>query len=789
MGLESMAILLRGGGVLIMLVCVSGVHFPPPLPGVPNWQGCTDNVSLSLPYCDPSLSIDQRVDWLVANLTLVEQIATISPQIELGDGCGVHTRGKPSIGLPNYFWLTEANTAVAASCYTADPTDPYRCATTFVGPMNMGASFNRSSWRAKGNVLGTELRAFNNLGWNRAREENYIGLTGFGPNINIARDPRFGRVSEVPSEDPIHSGVYGAEMISGMQTQDEAGHPKMIAYLKHYTAYSREQDRMHSEANISTFDLFDTYLPQYELAFQANASGVMCSYDSINGVPACASNFLLNEMIRDKWGQPNALVTTDCGAVSNMLGQLEPSPGRTRLAATPEEAAAWTIMNGTDLEMGSLIWTNHLLNATKIGLVTEARVARALRRGLRQQFIAGRFDSGVWADIGPSSINSSFHRQIQAEAALQGMVLLKNKDRTLPLTPGTNIAVVGPMGLTQLLTSDYAGADQAIGTRGEGGCWPLGDRSCVVTIAEAITQINNGTTHSSPGAAMSSASSPSNVTTDSKLIAEAVAIATKADVVILVLGNSRDQEHEGIDRGDIGLPANQAVLARAVLAIGKPTVLVLSNGGAIAFDELIDGAAAIVEAFNPAHNSIELAQLLFGKANRWGKLPVTIYSLNYTHGGEGLPAQPMAQYDMVASPGRTYRYYQGRPLFPFGWGLSYSLFSHTCDCYTAATDLICACTVNNTGEMAGDEVVMLYDSLSSNIRTDVGNSHPVPAKRLIDFSRVTIASHSSATVEFVVPKSSLYLTTADGDRKVYPGQHDLVFSRGNGEDAVVSVEI
>merc|ERR1712166_1110046 len=283
MGLESMAILLRGGGVLIMLVCVSGVHFPPPLPGVPNWQGCTDNVSLSLPYCDPSLSIDQRVDWLVANLTLVEQIAMISPQIELGDGCGVHTRGKPSIGLPNYFWLTEANTAVAASCYTADPTDPYRCATTFVGPMNMGASFNRSSWRAKGNVLGTELRAFNNLGWNRAREENYIGLTGFGPNINIARDPRFGRVSEVPSEDPIHSGVYGAEMISGMQTQDEAGHPKMIAYLKHFTAYSREQDRMHSEANISTFDLFDTYLPQYELAFQANASGVMCSYDSING--------------------------------------------------------------------------------------------------------------------------------------------------------------------------------------------------------------------------------------------------------------------------------------------------------------------------------------------------------------------------------------------------------------------------------------------------------------------------------------------------------------------------
>ena len=328
---------------------------------VPNWQGCTNSLSQALPYCDTTLSIDQRLDWLVNNLTLEEKIAMISPQPDLGDACGVHTRGKASIGLPNYFWLTETNTAVAASCYTGDPANPYHCATTFVGPMNMGASFNRSSWRAKGNVLGTEMRAFNNLAWNRANRANLIGVTGFGPNINIARnkfhcfpnnliclslvccagDPRFGRISELPSEDPIHSGAYGAEMIRGMQTEDGEGHPKMIAYLKHFTAYSREEDRMHSEANISNFDLFDTYLPQYELAFEANASGVMCSYDSINGkslavlvasfvmrgscgcecdeahsryhtgVPVCASDFLLNQMIRKKWNQPNAFVSTE----------------------------------------------------------------------------------------------------------------------------------------------------------------------------------------------------------------------------------------------------------------------------------------------------------------------------------------------------------------------------------------------------------------------------------------------------------------------------------------------
>ena len=158
----------------------------------PNWQGCNTELAKSMPYCDASKSIDERVDWLVDNMTLAEKIRAISPQPALGETCGVHTCGKPSIGLPNYFWLTETNTAVAATCYTGDPSDPYHCATTFVGPMNMGASFNRTSWEMKGDVIGTEMRAFNNLAWMRQNKADLIGLTGFGPNINIARDPRFG---------------------------------------------------------------------------------------------------------------------------------------------------------------------------------------------------------------------------------------------------------------------------------------------------------------------------------------------------------------------------------------------------------------------------------------------------------------------------------------------------------------------------------------------------------------------------------------------------------------------
>jgi beta-glucosidase-like glycosyl hydrolase len=238
------------------------------------------------------------------------------------------------------------------------------------------------------------------------------------------------RVSELPSEDPIHAGEYGKEMVSGMQEPDVAGHPKMLAYLKHYTAYSREQNRRYSEANISTFDLYDTYVRQYELAFKANPhapSGVMCSYASINGIPSCASDLLLNKLLRQEWGQPNALVTTDCGSIEDILGKLEPSPGHTRLAATPEEAAAWAIMNGTDLEAGGTIYADHLMNATKLGLASEAAVMQAARRALRQHFVVGRFDSGVWEQLTAKDINSTRHQQVQAEAASQGMVLLKNE--------------------------------------------------------------------------------------------------------------------------------------------------------------------------------------------------------------------------------------------------------------------------------------------------------------------------------------------------------------------------
>ena len=391
-------------------------------------------------------------------------------------------------------------------------------------------------------------------------------------------------------------------------------------------------------------------------------------------------------------------------------------------------------------------------------------------------------------------INSTHTQQLQREAALQGMVLLRNDHELLPLKPGSNIAVVGPMGDIHDLMSDYAGSG------GEGGCWPEGDASCIVTIFEAIRSANKGgTTHSAAGIPP-----PHDPSPPAKLLAAAVAVAKAADTVVLVLGNSRAHgrdsgvgtvEHEGVDRPDVNLTAAQHNLAMQVLALGKPTLLVMSNGGAISIDSLIADPSvhAIVEAFNPAHNTPELAQLLFGEANSWGKLPVTIYSHNYTTGGGGLPAQPMDNYDMVASPGRTYRWYRGEPLFAFGSGLSLTSFAHSCSCATEAVatadDIECNCTAKNTGKLAGDEVVMVYDALSPAIRSSIGSAHPVPRKRLVDFERVSVAAGGTATVRFIIPKAALVLTTADGSTKLYSGEHELIFSRGNGADATVAVTV
>ena len=553
---------------------------------------------------------------------------------------------------------------------------------------------------------------YNNLAWGavpRTPTKSMLGISGFGPNLNIVRDPRFGRNSELPGERPFLNGQYAKRYVSGMQQSDSRGHPLMLAYVKHLDAYSTENTgagRGHDNYRISLYDFFDSYLPAYKAAFQeGNASGAMCSYNAENGHPSCANGWLLNDVLRKRWDQEDTLITTDCGAVTDVMNN-EPLK-----AGSKELASAWTINNSTDLEMGDEVWAQGIPIAVKSGLVSEATIDQSVRRTLLPLFWAGIFDEPKtigWLDLGAKDIGSDASRQIQQDAAAQGMVLLKNEKRLLPLKAGQKIAIIGPMATNHDLFSCYA---QANGFAG--GCFPGNNNSCSVTIGGGIAALNTGGMTSitaGVGIDCKPDGGPLSCNNQTAGIAPAVALAKSADVVVLVLGNDRSVEREGLDRTNTTLEGIQSQLATAVLAAGVPTLLILSNGGAIAFDELIEGSDAIVEAFNPGFGSPALADLLFGRSCKWGKLPVTRYPASYQ------TEQPMLQYAMSAAPGCTYRYYTGKPLFSFGDGLSLTTFGHRCACVALA----CSCTIENTGGMAGDEVLMVYDLLSAAIRHTVG---------------------------------------------------------------------
>jgi beta-glucosidase len=284
-------------------------------------------------------------------------------------------------------------------------------------------------------------------------------------------------------------------------------------------------------------------------------------------------------------------------------------------------------------------------------------------------------------------------------------------------------------------------------------------------------------------------------------ISKAVAIARAADVVVLALGIDKSQEGEGHDRpsGNIGLPGLQSEFAERVLALRKPTVLVLTNGGPLAIDALVattrvdlmgaattPGPAAIVEAFNPNTNgATALAKLLFGKENRFGKLPYTIYPASYAR------EQDAANFDMSKAPGRTYKYYQGKPLFPFGWGLSYSKMELSMGQVSQSSDNghTVECTVRNTGALDGDEVIMVFHQAGEDVRSRIGTAHPVPAKALVGFERVRVPAGRSVGVLFKLGALALELVNATGGRQLYAGTHLLLFSRGHGPDGVINITV
>ena len=620
-------------------------------------------------YKDPNQSFADRAADLVSRMTLeekVSQMQNVAPAI-------------PRLGIPAYDWWNEGLHGVARAGQ----------ATVFPQAIGLAATFDTPLMHQVATAISDEARAKYNDFQRRGMHERYEGLTFWSPNINIFRDPRWGRGQETYGEDPFLTSRMGVAFVQGMQGDDPT-YRKLDATAKHYVVHSGpESERHRFDVHPSERDLYETYLPAFRaLVQEAKVDAVMGAYNRVDGESASASPRLLQDILRQQWGF-NGYTVSDCDAVEDIYQHH-------KIVQSAEQAAALAVKNGMDLNCGTTFAA--LTQAVHDGLIAESDIDQALKKLMLARFRLGMFDPPdrvPWSHL-PYSVNQSpQHDALARRAADESIVLLKN-DGVLPLSTNVHrIAVIGPTAddIAPLL-GNYHGTPKA-----------------PVTILKGIRQ-------AAPHAEMTYArgaglveglhdSHPANRE-------KALEAARNADVVIFVGGLTADLEGEemkvsypgfaGGDRTDLRLPATQESLLEALQATGKPVVLVLTTGSALAIDWAKQHVPAILVAWYPGQDGgTAVADALFGHTNPAGRLPITFYKAD-----EKLPA-----FDDYRMEGRTYRYFKGEPLYPFGYGLSYTHFAYSDlqldrSQVRSGDHLKIALKVKNSGERAGDEVVQLY---------------------------------------------------------------------------------
>jgi beta-glucosidase len=671
-------------------------------------------------YRDPRQPAAARAADLVRRLTVDEkigQLMTAAPAI-------------PRLGVPAYDWWNEALHGVARAGR----------ATVFPQAIALAATFDEPLVRRVATAISDEARAKFNLAQAHGDRGRYQGLTFFSPNLNIFRDPRWGRGQETYGEDPLLTARMGVALIEGMQGNDERFW-KVVATAKHFAVHSGpEADRHSFDARPSAHDLTDTYLPQFEAAVrEGHVGSVMAAYNRVDGQAAAASPRLLDETLRKAWGFAGYVVG-DCGAVDDIFASHHLTPS---LAA----AAAAALRAGTDLDCGHAYAA--LAPALARGLIAEADLDRALERLFTARFRLGLFDpppATPWAGLGAETIDAPPHRQLAREAAARAVVLLENRNGALPLAPSVKrIAVVGPTADDEeVLLANYHGTP-----------------SHAVTLLEGIraaAQARGAKVRYARGAALAGAGG------SSAQLREALTAARKSDVVVAVVGLGPALEGEekdsalnpSGDRRELGLPASQENLVEALVATGKPVIVVLTGGSALAVPFASARAAALLDAWYPGEEGGNaVADVLFGAVNPAGRLPITIYRST-----ADLP--PFADYAMH---GRTYRYLEKEPLYRFGDGLSYTTFRYANLTVTAGAKTI-AVEVQNVGARAGDEVVEVYL---------LPRDPPAYAPRrwLAAFARVSLGPGERRAVSLALSPVALTLVDERGMRRALVGSVDV----------------
>jgi beta-glucosidase len=724
-------------GPLLALLAGAACHpLAPPARPVP----AAAPTSSGLPFRSPDLPEATRAADLVGRLTLEEKVAQLmnrAPAI-------------PRLGIPAYDWWSEGLHGVARA----------GVATVFPQAIGLAATWDSALLGRVATVISTEARAKYNEALRLDEHGTYQGLTFWSPNINIFRDPRWGRGQETYGEDPYLTGRLAVAFVRGMQG-DDPRYLRVVATPKHFAAHSGPEPGRHGfDAVVDERDLLATYLPAFEAAVrEGGAQSVMCAYNRLDGVPACADSLLLRHFLRDAW-HFRGYVVSDCDAVDDI---------RAGHHVTDDEAtaAAMALRAGTDLNCGGAY--RSLVDAVHRGLATEADVDTALTRLVRARLRLGMFDPPElvpYAAIPFGANDAPAHAALADTAARESLVLLRNEGGFLPLRPGLRrVAVIGPNADdAEILLGNYNGTPSAPVT-------PLaGIRS---RAAGAVVVYAKG----SPWAAGMADSDSVTVWRDA-----AVAAARGADVAVLCLGLSPRLEgeelpvhvpgFEGGDRTHLGLPAPQDSLLRAVTATGTPVVLVLLGGSAVAADWAAEHVAAIVEAWYPGQaGGTALAALLFGDFSPSGRLPVTVY-----RSASQLP--PFTDYHME---GRTYRYFRGDPLYPFGYGLSYTRFRYDSLAVSArprtGEPVRVSAVVENAGSVAGDEVAELFVSI-------LGAGVPVPIRSLEGVLRVTLGPGERRRVEFTLEPRQLAVVDSTMRRVERPGTFEVsVGGRQPGPDS------
>ncbi len=839
----------------------------------------------TLPYRDPSLPIEKRVDDLISRMTLEEKVS------QMMNAAAAVQR----LGIPEYDWWNEALHGVARAGY----------ATVFPQAIGLAATWDEQLVHDVADVASTEARAKHHEFVRNGERGRYKGLTFWSPNINIFRDPRWGRGQETFGEDPFLTSRLGVAFVKGLQG-DDPRYLKVVSTPKHYAVHSGPEPERHVfDAQVSERDLRETYLVAFRATVtEGKAAAVMCAYNRLDGEPCCANKKLSN-ILRNEWGFTGHVVS-DCGAIYDFYKFH-------KFTKTEAEASALAVKAGTDLSCGNEY--KSLLQAVKDRLITEAEITVSLKRLLTARFRLGMFDPPemvAYARIPYSENDTTAHRELALKAAQKSIVLLKNEKNLLPLKKEIKtLAVIGPNAdAPEVLLGNYNGQPSKSVTPLAGikvavspstkvlyalGTSLTGEEVAPVS-ASALTLNGKGSAAGLKGEYFNNKNlqgPPEVVRTDEqinfdwsrgrptpqvnednfsvrwtgkftppesgkyqlgavaddgvriyldgkpivdvwkvdqpnqirtvmkevtleagrdydirieyyddlrsaiakfiwtfprfseRLIDEAVNTARQADAVVMVMGISPGLEGEempvkvegfrGGDRTDLSLPKSQETLLKAIHATGKPIVLVLLNGSALAVNWANDNLPAILDAWYPGEEGgTAIANVLFGDYNPSGRLPVTFYK-----SVAQLP--PFEDYRME---GRTYRYFKGEPLYPFGFGLSYTTFKYDGLKFSkprikAGEEVQVSVNVQNLGKRAGDEVAQLYI-------TDVAASVPVPLRTLAGIQRVFLKPGEKRKLTFHLIPRQMSIIDDKGKRVIEPG--DFLVSVGGQQPGTERLE-